>query len=99
MSAVFHMRDVATIEAECWRKFQCQPVPTGFDESHDRQKRRKLCSAITDRYFAAMNSDNPPKTRDQAVRMALPIGWLILSILWKTIALETIQWLWSRTQD
>jgi len=64
MSAVFHMRDVATIEAECWRKFQCQPVPTGFDESHDRQKRRKLCSTITDRYFAAIVKGPAPKSEN-----------------------------------
>jgi len=99
MSAVFHMRDVATIEAECWRKFQCQPVATGWKEPKHRVKKRDLCSRITQRYFDAMNSDKPPRTRDEAARMALPIGWLILSLLWKTIAIEIIQWLWSRTQD
>lgn len=99
MSAVFHQRDVATIEAECWRKFQCQPLPTGFSESKERQKKRDLCTRITTRYFDAMNSEHPPRTRDEAVRMALPIGWLILSILFRTLAVEIVKWLWSRTQD
>jgi hypothetical protein len=46
-----------------------------------------------------MLSDNPPKTRDEAVRMALPIGWLILSLIWKTLALEIARWLWEQTQE
>jgi len=51
------------------------------------------------RYFAVMNSDNPPKTEDEAVGLAIPFGAWLLSFIFKSLAEAVIRWLWQRSQE
>lgn len=99
MTAAFLQREIRQLTEDCERHFGCHALAWGSDEKKHRDKKKKLVNDVADRFFRAMLSDNPPKTRDQAVRMALPIGWLILSLIWKTLALEIARWLWEQTQE
>jgi hypothetical protein len=99
MTAAFLHREIRQITEDAERHFGCHAMAMGERDRRNRERKRRLVNDVADRFFRAMLSDNPPKTRDQAVRMALPIGWLILSLIWKTLALEIARWLWEQTQE
>lgn len=99
MTAAFAQRDIQRLISEAEYRFACNEIAMcGGQDRYERRNKRKVVHQVAERFFRAMNSDKPPRTRDEAVRMALPIGWLILSIIWKTLALEIARWLWERTQ-
>lgn len=99
MTAAFLQREIKQLTEDCERHYGCHAMAMGEKDRKNRERKRRLVNDVADRFFRAMLSDNPPKTRDQAVRMALPIGWLILSLIWKTLALEIARWLWEQTQE
>jgi len=63
-----------------------------------RLSKRDKVSKIVERYFAVMNGDDPPLTKEQAVEMVAPFMTLLLSLFFKQLAVLVIEWLWERTQ-
>ena len=97
MTAAFLDNDIYKIESEAWRHFQCQPLAAGRDNPKRSGKRDKV-SKIVEKYFAAMNSDNPPLTKEAAVEMVSPFFALLLSLFFKQLSVLVIEWLWERTR-
>jgi hypothetical protein len=97
MTAIFFDNDIYQIESEAWKHFQCQPLAAGRDIPKRLGKRDKV-SKIVERYFAVMNSDNPPLTKEQAVEMVAPFMTLLMSLFFKQLAVMVIEWLWERTR-
>jgi len=85
-------------QPEAWRAFDCQPVAT-VRGGKKRDAKRDKVTAVTNRFFDAMMSDNPPKTKDDAVTMLTPVLGLLLSIFFKQLAVMVIEWLWDRTKE
>ena len=85
-------------QPEAWRAFDCQPVAT-VRGGKKRDAKRDKVTAVTNRFFDAMMSDNPPKTKDDAVTMLTPMLGLLLSIFFKQLAVMVIEWLWDRTKE
>ena len=95
----FHSyQEIISIESEAWRVFDCQPVASGRG-GKKRDAKRDEVTAVTNRFFDAMMSDNPPKTKDDAVTMLTPVLGLLLSIFFKQLAVMVIEWLWDRTKE
>jgi hypothetical protein len=97
MTAAFLHNDIYQIESEAWKHFQCQPLAAGRDIPKRLGKRDKV-SKIVEKYFAVMNSDDPPLTKEQAVEMVAPFMTLLLSLFFKQLAVMVIEWLWERTR-
>ena len=97
MTAAFLNNDIYQIESEAWKHFQCQPLAAGRDIPKRMGKRDKV-SRIVEKYFAVMNSDNPPLTKEQAVEMVSPFMTLLLSLFFKQLSVLVIEWLWERTR-
>ena len=85
-------------QPEAWRAFDCQPVAT-VRGGKKRDAKRDKVTAVTNRFFDAMMSDNPPKTKDDAVTMLTPVLGLLLSIFFKQLIVMVIEWLWDRTKE
>ena len=99
MSAAFSLRDELQLESEAWKEFECQPLASGARRDKRRERKRLEVSRASNRFFEAMNSSTPPRSADEAVSMALPIGGWLLSWLFSTLAEAVIRWLWERTQE
>jgi len=57
----FHSyQEIISIETEAWRAFDCQPVASGRGGKKRDAKRNKV-TAVTNRFFDVMMSDNPPE--------------------------------------
>jgi hypothetical protein len=97
MTAAFLNNDIYQIESEAWKHFQCQPLAAGRDIPKRMGKRDKV-SRIVEKYFAVMNSDDPPLTKEAAVEMVAPFMTLLLSLFFKQLAVMVIEWLWERTR-
>ena len=105
----FHSyQEIISIETEAWRAFDCQPEAwRAFDcrpvatrrGGKKRDAKRDKVTAVTNRFFDAMMSDDPPKTKDDAVTMLTPVLGLLLSIFFKQLAVTVIEWLWDRTKE
>ena len=86
------------IEAEAWRAFDCHPVATGKGGKQRTAKRDKV-TRTTQRFFDKLNGPNPPHTKEEAVEMISPFIALVLSMMFKQLAVMVIEWLWDRTQQ
>lgn len=98
MTAIFFNRDIYQIEAEAWKKFDCHPMAVASRDISRRLSKRDKVSKIVERYFAVMNGDDPPLTKEQAVEMVAPFMTLLLSLFFKQLAVLVIEWLWERTR-
>ncbi len=97
MTRCHSYQEIMAIEAEAWRAFDCQPVASGRGGKNRDAKREKV-TRITNKFFDAMLSDNPPKTEQEAVEMLTPLMGMILSMFFKQLAVMVVEWLWARTQ-
>lgn len=98
MTAAFLNSDIYRIEAEAWKKFDCHPMAVASRDIYKRVSKRDKVSKIVEKYFAVMNSDDPPLTKEQAVEMVAPFMTLLLSLFFKQLAVQLIEWLWERTR-
>lgn len=92
--------DIKRITEEARRAFNCddRAVRAALNRKQ-RDRDRKRVDKVAERFFAVMNGPNPPKDKQQAVAMMLPVWWLLLNILWQAFAEKVINWLWERTQN
>lgn len=102
MSAVFHQRDIELIKRECFSHFGIPDMAFAGRLSKELKHKQQVCRDANDRFFTAMNGDNKPKSREEAVRAVLPALWWI-TIIFSPETIRVIraiaEWLWRRTQD
>jgi hypothetical protein len=99
---VFSDSQIDSLTKAAIAEWKCKEVPFGYGSGKEPkhiQKTRKTIETVAPRFFAAMNSRNPPKDEAEAVRMALPLGAWLLAFIIKTVAEEVIRWLYRRTQN
>lgn len=98
----FTQRQIESLTKAAISHFQCEEVRFGYgsgkEPKHIRRK-RKTIETVAPRFFKAMNSANPPKNENEAVRMAMPLGAWLLAFIIKTLAEEVIRWFYKRTQN
>jgi hypothetical protein len=95
--------DETTFREACLH-FGCEERTLGrFDigaarRDPQRTKKRKHLAATIQKFDTVMSSDNPPRTKQEAVEMVAPFLTLILSILFKQFAIQVIEWLWDQME-
>lgn len=92
------LRDTLSLETAVLRQFDCDVWPQGRGrESRERVRNRRRVNATTAAFVAAMNFDNPPKTRDEAIRLTIGDLGMILSFLFPqyAFAITVAGWLWD----
>ncbi len=93
-----------TIFREACLHFGCEERTSGrFDigaarRDPQRTKKRKHLATTIQKFDVVMSSDNPPRTKQEAVEMVAPFLTLILSILFKQFAIQVIEWLWDQME-
>lgn len=103
MSQTFTVREELELESAAWRHFDCQPLVSGDGTKKDRkelkrrERKRREVSRASDQFFQVMNSEDPPRTEEEAVSFAIPIMAWLLPWLFRSLAVEVIRWLWSKT--
>jgi len=102
MSAVFADRDQKIIKRECFNHFDLPEMAYAGRLPKGLKHKQRTCDATVDRFFSAMNSDNRPTTREEAVSTVLPALWWI-TMIFSPATIQLIraiaEWLWRRTQD
>jgi hypothetical protein len=97
MTAAYFDRD--TLYDQACIHFGCAGSVRAFGKP-DRKlvaKREKIDSTLR-RFRALMSSANPPQTKAQAVEALSPFFALLLSMFFRQLVVEVIEWLWDRTQ-
>ena len=105
MTAAYTLMDQQNIEARLWIAEDCHPLSaTGLSKKTRRQERERAAkrakvSAISDRFFDAVNSESPPQSRDEAIRIVVGTLGMLLSYLFPQLALaiRVAGWLWDFT--
>lgn len=95
----FQQSEVLKITEDARRAFQCDDRAVRVAANRKQRDRdRKRVDRITERFFTVMNSVNPPKEKDQAMLMILPIWWMVLNVLWSEFARRVADWLWENAE-
>lgn len=97
MTAAFSQRDQLNIRTKVFEAFDCQQLPAGRREDKKRAKLRRHVSETTDAFFDAVNSDNPPQSRDEAIRLTIGALGMLLAYLFPqyALAIKIAGWLWD----
>lgn len=91
-----------SMEEAAWKHFECEPVLSGRDRNDPRRaKKREKVSEATEQFFDALNSDNPPKSREEVISLALGfLGRLIVYLIPGAapfvLSVQVFIWLWDR---
>ena len=103
MTAAFTQRDAYQIEAHAWRHFQVAPLAsaTWMKESKAQRLKRTRISDTVARGLEVLESDNPPKSRDEAIRRIVGAGLMLLAFLFPQyrLAIQVAGWLWDYVHD
>lgn len=109
MTAAFHQRESWLtgrwdgIYQHAIDYFDCRMYATGETsrgkEGKRRAKKQETIHATIDRFRDVMNSGNPPRTKQEAVEMVAPFLTLLLSMLFKQLAVQVIEWLWDQMES
>lgn len=105
MTAAFDQQYEETLFRQACIHFGCEERTVGrYDigaakRDPERTKRRKRLAETINTFNAVMSSDNPPRTREEAVEMVAPFLTLVLSFLFRQFAIEVIEWLWDQMQQ
>lgn len=98
MTAAFNTRDQSSIEARLWVAMDCQPLPTGLrKEDRQRTKKRQQVTAVSDKFFDVMNSENPPQSREEVIRLTIGTLGMVLAYIFPqyALAIRVAGWLWD----
>jgi hypothetical protein len=91
-------RDQVAIETAALRQFDCANLPFGHHrETRERIKKRGHVTATTAAFFKVMNGNNPPATKDAAVRSTVGALGMLFSFLFPqfALAISVASWLWD----
>jgi len=98
MTAAFSQRDAYSIEAQAWREFGVAPLAAGVlkESKAQRHKRRQISETVASG-LEILESNSPPKSRDEAIRMIVGALGMALSILFPQyrLAIQVAGWLWD----
>ncbi len=105
MTAAYTQIEQQEIERRLWVVEDCYPLagvgmsPRSRREDREREAKRKSVSAASDKFFDAMNSDSPPQSREDAIRIVVGVFGILLSYLFPqfAIAIRVAGWLWDFT--
>lgn len=76
------------ILAKAYREFGCtETVSRGKRNNRKAEKKREQVRGYAGKLFVAMNSDNPPRTQDEAIAVVLGVVGRVLSYLFPQYAL------------
>ncbi len=100
---------------ETYKRFDCDDLsPTGamrlqysrklshrqlHKEIDRRKEKQRNTEATLNRFRSLMESDNPPKTRDEAVSALSPIVAYLLWSIFKMLAIKVIELAWDRYHE
>lgn len=103
MTAAFLTAPWDSLEQECQKHFDCEAVAEGFNDNSGgrigrRRDKRVRISKTFERFRKVMAGPNPPRTKQEAVRAVGGIGALLLSYLFRQLAVMVAEWLWDRLQ-
>ena len=102
MTAAFTQRDAYRIEAEAWRAFKVAPLAAGVlkESRAQRAKRREISRTVT-KGLEVLDSNNPPKSEDEAIRMIVGALGMALSFLFPQyrLMIQVVSWLWGYTHN
>lgn len=92
---------------QAYRRFDCDDLSQmvayhrgfyGTDIKKRKKKQRNVESTLS-RFRAAMESQNPPKTKAEAVAALSPIVAYLLWSIFKMLAIQIIEWAWDRYHE
>lgn len=92
---------------ETYKQFDCDDLSAvvagyrgfgQFDLKKRKKKQRNVESTLS-RFRAAMESQNPPKTKAEAVATLSPIVAYLLWSIFKMLAIQIIEWAWNRYHE
>ena len=98
MTAAFTQSDAYSIEAKAWREFGVAPIAAGvLKESRAQRQKRNRISETVATGLELLESNNPPKSRDEAIRMIVGAVGMALAILFPQyrLAIQVAGWLWD----
>lgn len=99
--------DWSEIYNSTYRELDCEWLPANIrhkrkisDRGHQRReaKQRRVRETL-DKFRALMESGNPPKTKEEAVKALSPILSYLLWSLFKSLFIKAVEWAWDRYQD
>lgn len=99
MTAAFSERDWIKIEHAAFRQFVTNPAAAEFPKTRERLRRQRTgqVSLACRRFRSVMESEQPPKTKDEAIRQVVGLIGRLLSIIFPQYALliSIIGFLWD----
>ena len=106
MTAAFDNQIWYTLESKAWRAFDCNPTPAESlvkpsRTDRARQRKRVQVSDVVVRFRKTMESSQPPKSRDEAIRNVIGLIGSLLSYIFPQYALliSIISFLWDELED
>jgi hypothetical protein len=102
MTAAFDSRYDETIFRQACLHFGCEERTLGrYDigaakRDPQRTKKRKRLADTIAKFNAVMSSDNPPRTKDEAVKAMSPVVAYLLWSIFKMLVIQIIEWAWDR---
>ena len=98
MTAAYFERD--SLYDQACIHFGCAGYVRAFGKPDKKllAKREKIDATLR-RFRAVMSGTNPPQTKQQAVEAVAPLLVLWLSVFFRQLAIEVIEWLWEKTQE
>jgi hypothetical protein len=105
MTAAHDQRYDETIFRQACLHFGCEERTLGrFDigaarRDPERTRKRKRLAETIAKFNAVMSSDNPPRTKQEAVEMVAPFLTMLLSMFLRQFGIEVIEWLWDQLES
>lgn len=99
MTAAFSQRDAYSIEAKAWRAFGVAPLASAGmtkEPKSQRTKRTRISETIATG-LEVLESNNPPKSREEAIRLIAGGLAIALAFLFPQyrLAIQVAGWLWD----
>lgn len=106
MTAAFDERSsLDSLMQQAFIRFDCEERTLGrYDigaakRDPQRTKKRARVARTIENFRKVMSSENPPQTKQQAVEAVAPLLVLLLSVFFRQLAVEVIEWLWDKMQE
>jgi hypothetical protein len=103
MTAAFSQRDEFVIEAEAWKSHGVGPLPAqtmlkqSKAERKQRTAKREAISRTVTKGLEVLESNNPPRSREEAIRRIVGAGLMLVAFLFPQyrLAIQVAGWLWD----
>ena len=98
MTAAFSTNERDNIIRSAHYVFGCHQYTTGVrNEPPERRKKRDRITATIDRGFEVLESDNPPQSREEAIRRIVGVAAMLVAFLFPQyrLAIQVAGWLWD----